>query len=478
MSDGIKFASNRIKLTNTAVERLKFPHGAVTRTGKALTQAIWWDTSLKGLGVRLTLSGNAKTYVLQRRVRGSTQERNISLKQHGDPVRLPNGELRDFPYGADDARREAQKLLAHFIDGIDPIEEQRRKEAERIEREQKDKALNSTLQQMLDHYLEHKRTKHGPLRPATKDDMRRTIEANLSEWLDKPIAAVTRDRCLARFVELSKGGKSAANLTMVYLRSICNHAAHVHADEEGNFTILATNPVSRMLKIQKLNREKPRTRRIPLDRLGQAWLSLTRLRAAAKPTADRTRVDLVSLRFLTALRLTESGSLRWSQIDLDKKVIKLSGDVGKTHQDMLLPMSDALFTILDERSKLPRKSPNAREYVFPSPNESGKLPWMKDPNATMKILSAAVGHTISAHDFRRTLEDVAKACKVDPDDRRKLLVHLAGDVHGAHYDNSLDPEMLRPAVNAIAKYIVDASVVAEQMEAGTNVIPFPTKATA
>lgn len=450
----------RAKLTNSAIEKFQ------CRDDRDQDSIYCGET--RGFGVKHSRRSGTKTFFLLFRVKGSKRERYISIGRFNDPWKV------------DQARAKALELKAAMLNGIDPVEEAERKEAERKESAKLTEAQSATLKQMLDHYLENRRTKHKkPLRDATKADMRRSIESHLKAWLDKPVATITREMCYTRFTEMSKRerGKIAANLTFVYLRSVLNHAANLFADEEGEPTILATNPAARALKLAGgLNKETPRTRRIPLNRVGHVWLALKRLRKPEQPTADRTRIDLVCLRMLTGLRMSESGSLRWPQIDLDKKVIKLSGDVGKTHQDVLLPMSDVLHSILDERSKLPRKSPNAREYVFPSPNESGELPWMRDPNTTMKVVSNAAGGPISSHDFRRTLEDVAKACKIDPTDRRRLLVHALSGVHDAHYDNNPDPELLRPGVNAIAKFIVDAATLAEAQESGANVVPFPARA--
>ncbi|HEY4366809.1 MAG TPA: integrase family protein, partial [Steroidobacteraceae bacterium] len=415
----------RSKLTNSAIEKF------VCREGRE--QDALYCGELRGFGVKLSRRSGTKTFFLLGRVKGSKRERYISIGRF------------NAPYRVDQARTIALKLKAQMEEGTDPVEQREQKEAERQERAKLTDAQSATLQQMLDHYLEHKRTKRKkPLRPATKTDMRRSIETNLKAWLSLPVANLTRDMCYARFMELSKTAPVASNLTMVYLRSILNMAAEKYADEQGNFTILTTNPAARALKqAGGLNKEGASTRRIELARVGHVWLALKRLRAATNRTQDRTRVDLVCLRMLTAIRKSESGSLRWSQIDLDKKVIHLSGDVGKTHQDVALPMSDVLHAILSERAALPRKGPNAREYVFPAPKANAKTPWMGNPTGAMEVVSKAAGQTISSHDFRRGLIEISKKVGTDASDRRRLLVHAASGVHDVNYDNNPDPELLR-----------------------------------
>jgi SHS2 domain-containing protein len=50
------------------------------------------------------------------------------------------------------------------------------------------------------------------------------------------------------------------------------------------------------------------------------------------------------------------------------------------------------------------------------------------------------------------------------------LNHKPHDVHDSSYGNDPSPEVLRPAVNAIANYILDASKVHEAQQSGANVV--------
>ncbi len=100
---------------------------------------------------------------------------------------------------------------------------------------------------------------------------------------------------------------------------------------------------------------------------------------------------------------------------------------------------------------------------------------MSLPVATMDAICKAIGYTISSHDFRRSIIDVANACKVDPSEREQLLGHAANGVHHAHYDNDTDSDALRAAVEAIAQFIVNAGLVAEAQATGSNVLAFPGK---
>jgi hypothetical protein len=45
-------------------------------------------------------------------------------------------------------------------------------------------------------------------------------------------------------------------------------------------------------------------------------------------------------------------------------------------------------------------------------------------------------------------------------------------VHGTHYSNNPDPKVLAPAVEAMAKWVLEQAAIA----VGANVIPLPAKA--
>ncbi len=133
-----------------------------------------------------------------------------------------------------------------MMNGIDPVLEAQRIEAERKANEKVATVQAVSLQAQLDHYLANHKTKHGkPLREVTKNDYRHHIESELKDWLSKPVATITRDMCLARFNRITaRGAKQVANGTFVYLRAVLNAARDRFADEDGNPIVLASNPVT------------------------------------------------------------------------------------------------------------------------------------------------------------------------------------------------------------------------------------------
>lgn len=306
------------------------------------------------------------------------------------------------------------------------------------------------------------------------------MTVNLASWADKPVAKITREACLTRFNELSVRAPGQANQCMVNLRALINHAREMFATDDGDYPLFPVNPVTRMFKLRKPNVEKPKDGRIPLDLIGAVWAMLQKRRSEARTIDDRTAADWVCFVLMTGTRRTESGSLKWANVNLDDGTFHLPGDVVKNHNDITLPMNTTLRELLTERKALPpvsekvarrrsaeRPTRETSDYVFPS---WGKAGYITDARAVMEAVSKVAGMTITIHDLRRTFDDVAMECRIDSDQRRQLLNHLAADVHARHYSNN--PKSLAPAVEAVANWITGQGAIAEAMLSGDNVLAF------
>lgn len=425
-----------LKLTKTKVESLPVP------TDK--DQVFYWDSETKGFGVRITANG-ARSYIVQRPVHGKT--RRFTLGPHGLLT-------------CDEARKRAMEKLLEMMDGIDPQQEKRRKVAQ-----------TETLREVMEDYIAHKRTKHGPLRPASKADVQKCVVVTFSEWADKPVAGITRDACLKRFRELSKKAPVQANQAFRNLRALLNWAREKNATSDGEYPILPINPVSQMFKqggMAKWNPEKARDGRIPKDKMGAVWLLLQQY---ADPERNRRSTsiaaDLVMFLILTGTRINEASTLTWDRVKLDGDLptFHLPGEVTKNHNPVTFPISKALHVLLTRRHAERIKSSN---YVFPAVR--GDSGYMKDPRAMWEKVSKVAGLHLSNHDMRRTFEDVAQIVGIDGDTRRQLENHLSNDVHGRHYANNPDPSSLLSALEAISSWIVRQGEIAKAAASGENVV--------
>ncbi|MEJ2122374.1 MAG: Arm DNA-binding domain-containing protein [Alphaproteobacteria bacterium] len=100
-----------LKLTKSAVDRLKAPHPS----GKL--EVLYWDVELRGFGVRVSGKSSTKSYIVQRDIEGTRKCRQITI----GPTNLVT---------IDEARDEAWSLLRDMRKGIDPKEKRRAEAAE------------------------------------------------------------------------------------------------------------------------------------------------------------------------------------------------------------------------------------------------------------------------------------------------------------------------------------------------------------
>ena len=411
----------RVKLTKTRVESLSVPDDG---------QALYWDTDTKGFGVRVSASGK-RSYIAQGRVNGRT--RRFTLGPHGLLT-------------CEKARQRAMATLLDMRDGLDPRAQRKASDAHGI-----------TLRQVMADYLEHKRTKHGPLRPSSKADINRHVSVTFKDWSDEPVVNITRDLCVRKFRDLSKTGPAQANQAFRNLRALLNWARESHATPDGDYPILPINPVTAMFRSAQWNAEKPRRGRVPLDRVNAVWSTL---RGLADPETNTpmncTAADLISFLLLTGARITEAASLSWADVMLDDKVPAFRFSETKNHNAITLPASTQMVALL--KGRLAARHGDD-PYVFASPTRSGEAGYMKDPRRMFRRVSEVAGLHLSAHDMRRTFISVAHSCGIEMWRAELLTNHVsgsAGSVTVRHYTETSDLRYLLPDVQRIADAISEA----------------------
>lgn len=424
-----------MKLTNTKVKSLPIP------TDKG--QVFHWDSETRGFGLRITSAGS-KSWIVQGRVHGKTRRFTLG------PFEL---------LAADEARKRAQAKLLEMYDGKDPQVEKR-----------KHKAQSETLREVMEDYIDHKRTKHGPLRPSSKDDIRRCVEGTFSDWADKPVATISRDACIKKFRELSRTAPVQTNQSFRNLRALLNWAREKNATADGTYSILPVNPVSQMFRkggLVQWNPERARATRIPKDKIGAVWLMLEdHANPGQNITTTCISADLVAFMLLTGTRVGEASKLTWDHVKLDGKLPAFHLVETKNHNPVTLPIGSALHEVLSRRHAERFKG---NKYVFPALR--GKKGYLSDPRALFKKVSEVAGIHLHPHALRRTFEDVAQLVGVDSDKRRQLLNHLASDVHGQNYANNPDPAALMPAMEKVGEWISNQASIARAAFSGESVIP-------
>jgi integrase len=359
----------KLKLTERSINKLRAP----SPNGK---QTLVWDTELRGFGVLVSGVSNGKTYVVQRDVNG--QSRRVTVG--------PTNVL-----SLDEARQQAERVLADFYRGVDPKTATRGR---------------LTLKAALESYL----TTNTRLRPNSVKDYRHSIERHLASWLNRPLHEIDASAVIERHgaiaAEVKDGGRysgeATANGVMRCLRSIWNFVAESDPNMPANPT--------RALRRQWFKVER-RERLVTADQLPAFYAAV---RALDNPVA----ADYLTMLLFTGLRREECASLEWADVDLQARILRIPAVRTKGARKLDLPLTDYVRDMLVARRAL-----GNTKYVFPSVGASG---YIREPKFPLQQVALATGIKISAHDLRRTFITVAESCDISPMALKTLVNHSLG----------------------------------------------------
>lgn len=135
-------------------------------------------------------------------------------------------------------------------------------------------------------------------------------------------------------------------------------------------------------------------------------------RSTGKATVLR---DYFLLILFTGLRREEAASLRWDQVDLKGKTLKITDT--KNHQVHVLPLSDFLYDLFHSRHAQP-----TAEFVFPSDSKTG---YVIEPRKVMEKVIRKSGVTFTLHDLRRTFITIAESLDIPAYALKRLMNHKA-----------------------------------------------------
>ena len=403
----------KLKLTKQEIDKSAKPD-----TSEKPKDVLYWDTKDQGFGLRVTPTGKM-TYVVQGRIPG-----------HANSVRLTIG-----PHGRwtpDTARDEAKKLLRMMDTGIDPRAVAKKEAAQRV-----------TLRDVADAYKRDR-----PLKDSSKAEIERHVTTTFEAWLKKPLKDITREMVTKRFNEVKTKGTrgdgpapAQANQSMAVLRALFNYAIREYREPDGA-PVLTDNPVDVLYK--KWVPLKPRTSRVPDNKVGAVWSYLTKAREQAYNRDTLASLDLVMLLLLTGLRIGECSELTWDRVNLDEGWIHIPDP--KNSNPVWLPLSSQAVELLKTRQRV-KGSP----FVFSS---WGKCGHIRDPRDTMTKVSAAAGTKITPHDLRRTFTTIGIAnCGIDLTRVELLTNHVPKGVTARHYLETSHLQYLKPETQRISDWI-------------------------
>jgi integrase len=377
----------------------------------------YYDDKLKGFGVRV--SGSVKSYIVQRRI-------------NGKKVRLKIGTHPDIT--AEQARAEAAKLVGDFVRDIDPRVEKKAKQAK-----------TTTLAELFNQYKSAR-----TLRPKTITIYDAALRRCFPDWLNKPITEVTKDMVQKRHDEISNKngprgkGEAQANQAMRVLRSLINYASSVYEDSKGR-PLIVENPVRRLSQAKLWNRNKRRTDFIQKADLKPWFTEVLKL--------ENTKVrDFLLVCLLTGMRRNEVAQLKWTDVDLKSKLLRIPADRTKNYDEHQLPLSDYLEELLTRRSKENEALEKKSEYVFSGKGKTGHL---VEPKESVKIVVKDSKVKFMVHGLRRTFLTVGESLDIPHYTLKRLANHrVNGDVTGGYIQLTVDRlrEPMQRITDAILQY--------------------------
>jgi integrase len=387
-----------------------------------------WDDELKGFGLRITAKG-VRSFVAQARVNGRT--RRVTIGRHG-------------PWKVEQARKRAQKLLGEMADGLDPVAEKKRQKAESL-----------TLAEVAEDYIANKRRKSDgkPLAERTKTDIRKHLNGNFADWRNKPLTAIDRTMVSKRYATIANRSLAQANQAMRVLSALYNYARGLHKTADGEH-VITDNPVH-VIREAALHRGEPQGRdnRVPFESLGAFYAALeaTRTDPATGP-GIRTKAAAAVVLLLTGLRLGDVTKRQWGDVDLEAGSLYVPDS--KHRQPRTFPLARQAVQAIQDLAELTGASP----YIFAKANLDGPV---GDIRQGMQPALNAIDHHVTAHDLRRTFDDLFDALEIDPIVGELLSNRTPQGVRFKHYANVGDLTRYRNQAQRIADFLEEKRLAAE-----------------
>ena len=416
--------------------------------------AYFWDTELRGFGLRVTPRG-VRSYVLQYRL-PSRPARRLTIGVHGSP------------WTPDKARDRAAELLMDVKRGDDPVHAANKRTRAAVELE---------FTKYVDTFTE------GYLKAQWRDtwaDAKRQLELHVVPHLKgRPLPEIEKHE-LAKVIQRLRDRPALARNTHATLRRMFRWAV-----DQGDLLHSPMPAAPPLVKARK--------RVLTPDEVVAAW--------QASYSLGRPMGQFVRLLIVTLQRRSEVAELPWAELSELNRMWHQVGERVKNETDHLVPLNALARETLGDMAAGPvapadgKRKPWARKgLVFTTTGETAISGFSKVKakldREMLPILQALADKRADAlgearetvtlapwrlHDIRRTGTTQMQALGVPIEVTEKVINHKSGETAGIRgvYNLHAYTDEKAKALDAWAAYLTRLLADAK---ANTNVIALPAKA--
>jgi integrase len=372
-----------------------------------------WDDTLKGFGVKVTKNGT-RTYLIQYRLHGrSGRTRRVTLGKHGTIT-------------TDQVRKDAKRLLGEVASGIDP--------AERIAEAKRD----ITFSDLCDLYVAaldkgEILTRSGvQKKESTTDIDKGRIARHIKPLLGRKRLKSIDQKDIKRFMKDIAAGKTSADVkTGKHGRAIVTGGKGTATRTVGLLSGIFSFAVDQdYLKINPVHG----VQRYP-DAKSKRFLSTSEMASlgdalgqSEKNGENPKAIAIIRLLCLTGCRKGEIETLKWSNIDLERKALHLTAT--KTG-DKTIPLGPPALELLSSLSRHDQS-----EFVFPG-DKGGHYVGL--PKVWRRVRELAKLEDVRLHDLRHSFASVGVGAGLSLPIIGKMLGHSQAETTQRYAHLANDP---------------------------------------
>jgi integrase len=356
----------------------------------------FYDTKIKGLELMVTEQG--------------TKSFKVYRKFNGKPVRVTLGKYPEMTI--ENARNEAQRVIADMISGKNPNEEKKNIRSE------------ITFGEMFKIFME----RHSKITKKSWIADEQDIPRFLNHWFERKLSTITKQEIQLIHEKIRKeNGLYQANRMLARIHIIYNKAI------EWGWN--GVNPANSIKKFK----EKSRDRFLHPDELPRFFESL-------EAEENSTIKDYIYVSLFTGARKSNVLSMKWEDINFERCEWLIPET--KNGESLRVHLTEKVIDILKNRLQ----SSSNSKWVFESIGKTGHL--VEPKSGWKRILQRAGIKDLRLHDLRRTLGSWQAATGANSYIIGRSLGHKNQQSTAIYARLSIDPikESVEKAAQAMLKH--------------------------